>query len=198
MTFIAIDPGDKQSAVVHYDPARKAVMESYYEDNHATIAWLRARNLSHSTLVIEMIASYGMPVGKEVFETCVWIGRFIEAWHGDDVHLLYRKDVKLHLCGSSRAKDPNVRAALLDKFGGSQACGLLPPHLPYANAPKGVCKWCGRKCEGRRRAWCSEVCKDRGTEQIPGQLYGISGDKWSALAVAVTWAETQTARAAAA
>jgi hypothetical protein len=31
--------------------------------------------------------------------------------------------VKLHLCGSSRAKDPNVRTALLDRFGGAGAKG---------------------------------------------------------------------------
>ena len=29
---------------------------------------------------------------------------------------VYRKDVKLHLCGSSRAKDPSVRAALIDLY----------------------------------------------------------------------------------
>ena len=33
------------------------------------------------------------------------------------VRLVYRKDVKLHLCGSPRAKDPNIRQALLDKLG---------------------------------------------------------------------------------
>jgi hypothetical protein len=59
-----------------------------------------------------------------VFETCVWIGRFIEAWarfadvlsHGP--RLVYRKDVKLRLCGTVKAKDPNVRQALLDLYGG--------------------------------------------------------------------------------
>jgi len=65
-----------------------------------------------------MVASYGMPVGKEVFETCVWIGRFMQVWHDPDaVRLIYRRDVKLHLCGSARAKDGNIRQALIDKLG---------------------------------------------------------------------------------
>jgi hypothetical protein len=68
-------------------------------------------------LAIEMIASYGMAVGREVFETCVWIGRFMQAWHEPAaVRLVYRRDVKLHLCGTPQAKDPNVRQALLDMF----------------------------------------------------------------------------------
>lgn len=68
-------------------------------------------------LAVEMIASFGMPVGREVFETCVWIGRFKQAWHAPDaVELVYRKDVKMHLCGTTRAKDANVRQALLDMF----------------------------------------------------------------------------------
>lgn len=71
-----------------------------------------------SEVAIEMIASYGMPVGREVFETCVWIGRFQQAWHRPEaVRLVYRKDVKMHLCGTPRAKDPNVWQALLDKIG---------------------------------------------------------------------------------
>ncbi len=74
------------------------------------------RNPVASHLAIEMIASYGMPVGKEIFETCVWIGRFVQAWGGPFTQV-YRRDVKLHLCGQPRAKDANIRAALIDKFG---------------------------------------------------------------------------------
>jgi hypothetical protein len=70
-------------------------------------------------LGIEMIACYGMPVGAEVFETCIWIGRFIERW-GSHAFYIYRKDVKLHLCGQARAKDANVRQALIDRYGSSQ------------------------------------------------------------------------------
>ena len=40
-----------------------------------------------------MIASYGMPVGKEVFDTCVWIGKFAEA-SGMKESYIYRKDEK--------------------------------------------------------------------------------------------------------
>jgi hypothetical protein len=58
-----------------------------------------------------------MPVGKETFETCVWIGRFIaELPEYVEVRRVYRKDVKSVLCGSMKAKDGNVRQALIDRF----------------------------------------------------------------------------------
>jgi hypothetical protein len=63
-----------------------------------------------------MIASYGMPVGASTFETCLWIGRFIELARTES-RLVYRKDIKMHLCGSMRAKDGNVRQALIDLIG---------------------------------------------------------------------------------
>lgn len=70
--------------------------------------------------VIEMIASYGMPVGKEVFDTCVWIGRFIERisrFATDKIYYIYRKDEKMNICHSMKAKDSNIRQALIDRFG---------------------------------------------------------------------------------
>ena len=68
-------------------------------------------------LVIEQIASYGMAVGAEVFETCVWTGRFWQAWPAR-TERIRRVTVKSHLCRAANAKDANVRQALIDRFGG--------------------------------------------------------------------------------
>jgi len=115
---IAIDPGTDLSAVLTLDG--EAVTEAQHMGNPDLRDWLFGHDDEHDyTLAIEMIASYGMPVGREVFETCVWIGRFVEAW-GGPFALVYRRDVKLHLCNSPRAKDGNVRQALIDRFGGTR------------------------------------------------------------------------------
>ena len=118
MKILAIDPGTHESGWCAFEDGRVAnsgVLPN--AEMLASIQRLPAEPASCS-LAIEMIASYGMAVGAEVFETCVWIGRFKQAWHRpDDVKLIYRKDVKLHLCGTPRAKDPNIRQAILDKLG---------------------------------------------------------------------------------
>lgn len=76
-------------------------------------------NTDYELLVIEMIASYGMAVGKEVFDTCVWIGRFkeIALFNNIKVEYIYRKDEKMNICHSMKAKDSNIRQALIDRFG---------------------------------------------------------------------------------
>lgn len=113
MMILAIDPGTTESGYCIYDGAR--VFESGVLPNVDML--VRVQQWPTQRLAIEMIASYGMAVGREVFETCVWIGRFQQAWrHPGAVELVYRRDVKLHLCGTSKAKDPNVRQALLDLF----------------------------------------------------------------------------------
>lgn len=74
---------------------------------------------SSDVIAIEMVASYGMAVGAEVFETCVWIGRYQEAMTHPmnlSVDLVYRRHVKLHHCGTSKAKDSNIIQALIDRF----------------------------------------------------------------------------------
>jgi hypothetical protein len=113
--ILALDPGPEQTGWVLYDAPTGKVEGAGVAANAALL-----RELPHyasTQLAIEMIASYGMPVGREVFETCVWIGRFTQAWHDPEaVRLVYRKDVKLHLCGSPKAKDSNIRQALLDLF----------------------------------------------------------------------------------
>ena len=65
-----------------------------------------------------MVASYGMAVGADVFETCVWIGRFAErlAGRGVERDLVKRLPVKVHHCHSAKATDSNIRQALVDRF----------------------------------------------------------------------------------
>jgi hypothetical protein len=114
--ILAIDPGTTESGWCIY--ADGTVSLSGVMSNPEVVELLKCNTSPRDyTLAIEMIASYGMAVGREVFETCVWIGRFVQAWHSPDaVRLVYRRDVKLHLCGSPNAKDANIRQALLDMF----------------------------------------------------------------------------------
>lgn len=118
--IFALDPGTEQTGFVVYSGSEKLIADHGVLPN----AQMLDRVMKDAeidmpiTLAIEMIASYGMPVGREVFETCVWIGRFRQAWRAPDaVRLAYRKDVKMHLCGTARAKDGNVWQALKDRLG---------------------------------------------------------------------------------
>ena len=112
---LAIDPGSEQSAYAlmdrEYRPLR---IGKAANDVIADVIAEIAREEDDVRVVIEMVASYGMAVGREVFETCVWIGRYMEI--AGEAELMYRKDVKLNLCGQARAKDANIRQALIDRF----------------------------------------------------------------------------------
>lgn len=152
--IIAIDPGNEESAYVVYQGGR--VISKGKHKNEDVLLLLCASNRPKH-LAIEMIASYGMAVGRTVFETCVWIGRFIEAWNGDYT-FVYRKDVKMHLCNSVKAKDGNVRQAIIDRYPATGATTKTKP---------------------------GQI----GLKKNPGPLYGISGDVWAALGVAITFCE---------
>ena len=116
--FIAIDPGNSESAYVVLDNNLKPI-EFAKIPNEKLLEILDLKCNNCIPVVIENIASYGMSVGASVFETCIWIGRFTERakMAGASVHLVYRKDVKMNLCGTTKAKDGNVRQALIDRFG---------------------------------------------------------------------------------
>jgi len=119
MNIMAIDPGPEMSGVVWLSPERR-IIAAEIQDNKEIVRTLRRGNTDYPFphVAIEMIASYGMPVGADVFETCTWIGRFEEAYvHADLMARYFRKDIKLHLCGSNRARDSNVRQALIDLLG---------------------------------------------------------------------------------
>jgi len=113
-TVIGVDPGTVQSAFVMFD-GREVIYHGIWDNEHL----LGHPLWQEDHVYVEMIASYGMAVGASVFETCVFIGRCIQVANtaGGNVTRVFRKDVKLHLCQSPRAKDANVRQALIDRIG---------------------------------------------------------------------------------
>jgi hypothetical protein len=121
MRILAIDPGPEESAsVLLVDGVPMYPNKCANEDALFVLRSYPSEPLP--LLAVEMIASYGMAVGREVFETCLWIGRFIEAWSEAGGHhvLVYRRDVKIHVCNSARATDSNIRAELIDIYGGKE------------------------------------------------------------------------------
>jgi hypothetical protein len=119
-SVLAIDPGSFQSAWLRFDGTRPHGFG--ITANDVLVRALRSGGLP-DVVVIEKVESYGMAVGAEVFDTVLWTGRFAEAANRVPVVMLPRRAVKLALCGDSRAKDANIRQALIDRFGGPAAVG---------------------------------------------------------------------------
>ena len=119
MRILAIDPGNNESGIAVIDVATRRPLHIGKIPNDAVLKAIVAQDVRR--VGIEMIASYGMPVGQEVFDTCVWVGRFQEvATRRMPTELVYRRDVKLHHCHSSKATDATVTQALVDRFARGQ------------------------------------------------------------------------------
>lgn len=163
---VGIDPGTFESAFVIYDATEETVLSHDHVDNEKLLELMRkiCREDKITHIAIEMISSYGMPVGKTTFDTIIWIGRLIEivedlngfretplSWR-----LCYRKQITKVVSAGGTAKDGNIRQALLDRFPATG--GGADPQV--------------------------------GTKKDPGPLYGVSKHKWQALAVAVYASES--------
>lgn len=125
--ILGIDPGNEQSAYVLVDaetlrPVSFAKMENELMYCHMVdaIRELELCSFQELHVAIEMIASYGMAVGQEVFDTCVWIGHLEDRLKDFPVARIFRRDEKLTICGSPRATDANITQALIDRFAPGQ------------------------------------------------------------------------------
>jgi len=122
-TILSIDPGNTESGWALIDANTRGALQFGKSSNNDLRTWLLDGELKADFCAIEMVASYGMAVGKDVFETCVWIGRFLECVEGcveGGTRLVYRRPVKMHFCHSAKAKDSNVTQALVDRFAPGQ------------------------------------------------------------------------------
>jgi hypothetical protein len=127
MTVVAVDPGPQETAVVAWD-GQEILWHEIAESPDAAVRIVRRAAAPSATrpparLVIEKVESYGMAVGGDVFTTCVVTGRLFQVWlevapaSASRPFLIGRGVVKLHLCRSGKAKDANIRQALIDRFG---------------------------------------------------------------------------------
>lgn len=121
LVVCAIDPGPLTSALCVWDGAR--ILYRAQMSNADVRDYIRSA--VGMTIVIEQIASYGMAVGASTFQTCYESGRFVEcaAIAGLPCRMIPRLEVKQHICHDSRAKDSNIAAALVDRFGNREAHG---------------------------------------------------------------------------
>ena len=117
MRLLAIDAGTTVSGYVVLEDNR--VIKSDVIDNEQLLLML-SEFCECDEMLLEMIQSMGMAVGQTTFTTVLWIGRFYQEWanlRGRDPYLIYRQEVKNTLCGSSRAKDANIRQRCIDILG---------------------------------------------------------------------------------
>ncbi len=202
MRVLGLDPGTTKSAWCLVDggvPVRWG-----WEANESLRQYLSGSIKEHirgqmlrdgtifDVLVIEDITHYGpnISVGRDVFETCKWMGRFDPDCTAT---FIPRPEIKLYLCGSPRAKDTNIRQAIIDHFGGQEKA--------IGGRKCETCHGSGMRGRGKARGPCPD-CSSRlsrqdeipgtGYQTSPGVLYefsraGMGSHGWSALAVALTF-----------
>ena len=116
--LLAIDPGTFASGWVVMDIKTKEPVACGKYENERLLQELAEGYFNADYAVVEMMTSYGARVGREVLETCVWIGRFLQAAaaEGMKVRTMYRRDVKMELVDTPRATDADIRQMLVDRF----------------------------------------------------------------------------------
>lgn len=170
--ILAIDPGNKESAYVLLDREtlkplafnklengellESIIPKPFWEEIlQVLFTYTKPQDIVYPC--VEMVASYGMAVGKDVFDTVAWIGWFvaqIQEYHEcyvKDPRFIYRMEEKMNLCHMATAKDANITQALVDRFAPGE-----PNH-------------------------------GKGTKKNPGWFYGFRKDVWAAYAVGVTY-----------
>ena len=117
--ILAFDPGNEYTAYCLIDRETRKPVEFGKVLNDEALRYLYNQfDEEIDAVVIEMVASYGMAVGASVFQTCVMSGRLTEAakYTGREVDYIYRMEEKMAICHDSKAKDANIRQALIDRF----------------------------------------------------------------------------------
>lgn len=207
---LALDPGNTQTGWVSVEPDESEMGHMQVSgfgnaDNTAIRHEMHRLRAYHKSMLmlIEVPKPRGQPTASEEMETLIEIGRFLQMWSGPYSYV-FRQPTKIHICGTSKATDANVRQALVDRFGGQtlavggkrcKKCGgkgvTGRARCPSCKLSTSAGNACGRCNGGKnkvvyRKAECPE-CNGTTWETAPGPLYGCSTHVWAALAIACAW-----------
>lgn len=174
MRIIAIDPGPEQSAWVLYDSVKKEIINSAIEPNPVIVApGNDLLSVGHQLVVEVMVSAFINPtkkkgyVGKTTMATQKWAGIFLGFSAGRKFPVRHYDfaNAELHRKQVVSHLCGNARA------GDSDIRAVLMDSFPAT----------GKDSKGKPSVM--------GTKKRPGPLYGIKKDLWSALALAVTYAD---------
>ena len=118
MIILSIDPGPRDSAYVKWNTDSCTIIAKGKIPNS------EMKNIviegDYDEMIVEKMQCLGMAVGETVFETAYYIGAIVERANPKSigfVRTVQRGKIKMHHCGSMRAKDANIRQAVIDRLG---------------------------------------------------------------------------------
>jgi len=117
--IIAIDPGEKKSAIIKITKNAGKILNGYLPPQIATndkILSILEDAGYDNFIVIEDFEPRGHPLGKDSITTIKWIGRFIQK-PTCPTYVLPRRRVKALLGVGKKGTDAKVRAAMIAHFG---------------------------------------------------------------------------------
>lgn len=119
MKLLSLDVGTTESgyAILEVPEYNKLTIHEFGKiDNNKLLEIVKSDMYDH--MAYEQFQCYGMAVGESTIESIIWNGRYIQSAIDKNIEVtaIYRKDEKINLCNSMRAKDANIRQALIDRF----------------------------------------------------------------------------------
>ena len=116
MEILSLDVGTFESAFCLIDSKTYKPLKFGKIDNNELLKVVKSE--TYDKLIYEEFQSYGMAIGQSTIISITWNGRYIQSAldRNINVNAIYRKEEKMNLCGSMKAKDSNIRQALIDRF----------------------------------------------------------------------------------
>lgn len=161
MIVLAVDPGNKESAFVIMQAGKLILFGKWANATLLRSIYVDMTFRLATRCAIETMKPRGMPTAFEEMQTQLWAGRFYEAW---------------------------TQTAGGDKFGLAEATQIF-----RADEKMCLCGQARANDSTIRQAIIDRFGgKDKaiGNKKAPGPLYGVSGDVWQAIAVAITFIES--------